>query len=169
MTHCPSSSKTEISPEETRIIGKLPDRWLRMDTMSRQAILEIGRALQDAGITEFPPENCGIIGGSRYGSLATDLAFAESLKDGVAFASPALFGYTLANISLAEAASQFNITGPVFAVLNDEPLAAARKEAERWLQFMPENSFMIYGELDVTPDNDSETVTASFHIQPKIS
>ena len=155
----------EPGPEDLQIIGKLPERWLRMDTMSQQAILAVGRALADAGITSFRPEECGIIGGSRYGSLATDMAYAKSLEDGVTFASPSLFGYTLANISLAEAASQFNVTGPVFCVLDDQPLKAAKKEAERWLTFMPAGSFIIYGELDVIPGDDSEAVTASFYIQ----
>ncbi len=155
----------KLSPEEAAIIGKLPDRWLRMDTMSQRAILGVGRALHDAGISTFPPECCGLIGGSKRGSLATDLAFAQSLEDGVLFASPALFGYTLANISLAEAASKYNITGPVFCVLDNEPLAAAKKEATRWLQFMPANSFIIYGELDVIPKDGEEKVTASFYIE----
>ena len=155
---------SQLSPEEIKIIGTLPDRWLRMDTMSQRAILEVGRALHDAGISSFSPECCGLIGGSKYGSLATDLAFAQSFKDGALFASPALFGYTLANISLAEAASKYNITGPVFCVLDNEPLPAAKKEAARWLQFMPKNSFIIYGELDVIPTDTGEDVTASFHI-----
>ena len=159
----------ELSSADAQIIGDLPERWLRMDTMSQHAVLEVGRALHDAGINQFKPECCGIIGGSKYGSLATDLAYAESLKDGVAFASPALFGYTLANISLAEAASKFNITGPVFCVLDNQPLEAAKKEAERWLTFMPEGSFIIYGELDVIPQDDGEQITASFHIQTRIS
>lgn len=154
----------ELTPHDEEIIGTLPDRWLRMDTMSQHAVLEIGRALRDGKITSFKPECCGIIGGSKYGSLATDLAFTESLQDGVAFASPALFGYTLANISLAEAASQYDITGPVFCVLDAEPLVAAQKEAQRWLQFMPKNSFIIYGELDVIPDGDNEDITAKFYI-----
>ena len=155
----------DLSPEDTEILGDLPERWLRMDTMSQQAVLGVGRALRDAGINQFKPECCGIIGGSRYGSLATDLAYAESLKEGVAFASPALFGYTLANISLAEAASKFNITGPVFSVLDDQPLVAAQKEAKRWLTFMPKGSFIIYGELDVIPGDKGETITAAFYIQ----
>ncbi len=159
------SAPLALSPEESQIIGNLPDRWLRMDPMSQYAVLEVGRALRDAGIKEFPPECCGIIGGSQFGSLATDLAYAASLEDGVAFASPALFGYTLANISVAEAASHYNITGPVFCILDDEPLIASQKEAQRWLQFMPEGSFIIYGELDVIPSPEGEEVTASFHIQ----
>ncbi len=155
----------ELSPEDAHIIGDLPGRWPRMDTMSQQAVLEVGRALQVAGIGPFKPECCGIIGGSKFGSLATDLAYAESLQDGVAFASPALFGYTLANISLAEAASHYQITGPVFCVLDPEPLQAAQKEAERWLTFMPPGSFILYGELDVVPGDHGEQITASFHIQ----
>lgn len=155
----------KLTPKDEHIIGTLPDRWLRMDTMSQHAVLEVGRALQEAGKHDFPPECCGLIAGSKYGSLATDLAFADSLKDGVAFASPALFGYTLANISLAEAASQYNITGPVFCLLDADPLQASKKEAHRWLSFMPKNSFMIYGELDVIPASDGEQITANFHIK----
>ncbi len=155
----------KLSPDETTIIGNLPDRWLRMDTMSQHAVLEVGRALHDAKMRDFPPECCGLIAGSKHGSLATDLTFKQTLQDGVAFASPALFGYTLANISLAEAASQYKITGPVFCVLDTEPLKAAQQEAKRWLRFMPPNSFVIYGELDVIPAGDSEQITATFYIQ----
>lgn len=155
----------KLTPHEEKIIGSLPERWLRMDSMSQHAVLEVGRVLRDAGIDTFQPECCGIICGSRFGSLATDLAFAASLQDGVAFASPALFGYTLANISLAEAASQYTITGPVFCVLDKEPLRAAHTQAQRWLQFMPENSFIVYGELDVVPDGDDEEITAAFYIE----
>jgi hypothetical protein len=160
-----TSHMAEPNPVDLDIIGTLPSRWLRMDTMSQHAVLEVGRALQNAQIDHFKPECCGIIGGSQFGSLATDLAYARSLQDGVAFASPALFGYTLANISLAEAASQYNITGPVFCVLDPEPLQASLKEAKRWLNFMPQGSFILYGELDVIPEGNEEHITASFHIQ----
>lgn len=158
-----------LTQDDERIIGTLPERWLRMDLMSQLAVLEVGRVLRGAGLLDeknklTPDKNAALIIGSRYGSLATDMEYANSLSAGVEFASPALFGYTLANIAPAEAASHYGISGPVFALLDTEPLTAARQEAGRWLPSLGPGGLIIYGELDVIPGGDKAAITSSFHI-----
>lgn len=159
-----------LSAEEQAIIGTLPERWLRMDLMSQVAVLEVGRLLRSLGYLDpgtgkiHPDQASALIVGSRYGSLATDQEYAATLKEGTEFASPALFGYTLANIAPAEAASHYGITGPVFALLDPEPLEAARNEARRWQPYLGQEALIIYGELDVLPARQNPAITASFHL-----
>ncbi|MEN8189252.1 MAG: beta-ketoacyl synthase N-terminal-like domain-containing protein [Thermodesulfobacteriota bacterium] len=129
-------------PGETTlaILGELPERWGRMVPLARGVLVESGRTLQQKGLLEKGRKqneqgrSIGLIGASRHGSLATDQDFARGLKLGYSFASPALFGYTLANIPLAEAANHFGLTGPVYGLLeSDSPLETATEEAHRLL------------------------------------
>ncbi|MEN8257920.1 MAG: hypothetical protein ABFS09_08670 [Thermodesulfobacteriota bacterium] len=159
-----------LNEEEKTMIGELPERWLRMDLMSQVAVLEVGRLLrrhsQLEGTTGKVNKDlvCALIVGSCYGSLATDKEYAATLEDGIEFASPALFGYTLANIAPAEAASHYGITGPVFALLDPAPLEAARTEAQRWHSYLGPGALIIYGELDVIPTPHKPAITATFHL-----
>lgn len=139
------------------VLGTLPQRWGRMDRISRLAVVEVGRALLNCGWQDRHNEQTsnggrgGLIGLTRRGSLATDLAFVETMKEGVALASPTLFSYTLANIALAEAASHYNLTGPVYSVFTDNPTTAGEDEARRWLACDASLDFMIVAEVDVYP------------------
>ena len=87
----------EPAPETLAVIGLTPKRWGRMDRISRLAVVEVGRALREAGLLQDGAGNVvvtgrgGLIGASRYGSLATDLAFAATLDTGLNLASPTLF------------------------------------------------------------------------------
>lgn len=159
-----------LSSEEKGLIGALPERWLRMDLMSQVAVLEVGRVLRPSGHLDSRTNRIkkevksALIVGSRYGSLATDQEYSATLAEGVEFASPALFGYTLANIAPAEAASHYGITGPVFALLDPDPLTAARNEARRWHHYLGDDALIIYGELDVPPAPQKSAITASFHL-----
>lgn len=148
--------RDEPGPETLAIIGVVPKRWGRMDRISRLAVVEVGRVLRAAGLLRDEAEkvvavgNGGLIGACAHGSLATDLAFAATLAGGLDLASPTLFSYTLPNIALAEAASHYGLTGPVYALFSSEP-AEAESEAHRWLdgEFAPE--FMVAGSLDIVP------------------
>ena len=159
-----------LNDNDKAIIGELPERWLRMDLISQVAVLEVGRVLRrENQIDEITGKvrkdtAAALIVGSRYGSLATDQEYAATLKDGIEFASPALFGYTLANIAPAEAASHYGITGPVYAVLASAPLEAARAEAQRWQSYLGADPLIVYGELDVIPGSDRPAISASFHL-----
>jgi hypothetical protein len=141
--------------ETAAILGDIPDRWGRMPPLSRAVVVEAGRVLKnrallksgrrltEAGIT------AGLIGGTRKGSLATDMEFAATLTRGPDLASPALFGYTLPNIPLAEAANHYGLRGPVYAIFDSEnPLSMAVQEAKRLLYIQKDLSLMLACEFD---------------------
>ncbi|NTV14308.1 MAG: hypothetical protein HGA96_10330 [Desulfobulbaceae bacterium] len=128
-----------------------------MDRISRLAVVEVGRALRASGLLrEEAGRLClsgsgGLIGATRYGSLATDLAFAATLAAGLNLASPTLFSYTLPNIALAEAASHYGLTGPVYSLFATSP-EAAEAEARSWLAEEAGVDFMVAGNIDIVPD-----------------
>lgn len=135
-----------------------PPRWGRMDRISRVAVVAVARLLLDRGV--ITPDRArvpdgatvGLIAGSHYGSLATDLAYCAPLPHAPALVSPTLFSYTLANIALAEAASYLALRGPVYSLYcPSDPLSSAVEEAERWLTHSPGIDAIVAGELDLPP------------------
>jgi 3-oxoacyl-(acyl-carrier-protein) synthase len=160
-------------PEILAVLGELPKRWGRMDRISRLAVVETGRALEAAGILRFErglpvtTGQGGLVGVTRRGSLASDLAYAETLRQGPEMASPILFSYTLPNTALAEAASHYGLTGPVYSLFSEEQGTGGRSEAKRWLAEDPKLDFMVAGGLDVYPDSfatNGEVVFVNFKI-----
>ena len=155
----PQQPHDQASLDDTarELLGSLPERWGRMDLMSRTALVEVGLALRAHKMLE--EDSCaleagwtgGLIVGSEKGSLAIDKEYAKTLKDGPGMASPHLFGYTLPNIPLAEAAIQYGLTGPVYSVFVDDPGSGGEAEARRWLDCDDSLDFMVVGELDVYP------------------
>ena len=137
------------------LLGSIPGRWGRMTPLSRLLIVETARILQHHGILACGQrlsdmgKKVGLIGGTRRGSLHTDLAFITTMAAGPGLASPALFGYTLANIPLAEAAVAHGLTGPVYAVFDAEtPLKSAQDEAHRLLSMQNDLDLMLACEFD---------------------
>lgn len=154
--------------ETIALIEQLPDRWGRMPPLCRATLVETGRFLQQHGIIAAgrllnrQGLNVGLIGITSSGSLATDLAFAATLSQGLNQASPALFGYTLANIPLAETANHFGLTGPVYAIIESSanPLQTAILEGKRLLGTQEGISFMLACTFDHIPDlNLSRQIT----------
>lgn len=149
-------AQDEPGPETLAVLGVLPKRWGRMDRISRLAVVEVGRCLRAAGLLGAEPGRLavtgagGLIGAGRFGSLATDLAFAATMAGGLQLASPTLFSYTLPNIALAEAASHYGLTGPVYSLFAGDQ-AAAEVEARGWLAGGGGLDFMVAGLLDIVP------------------
>lgn len=155
--------------ETAALLGEIPGRWGRMPPLCRAVVVEAGRALKDAGLLEngrnmaAKGKNVGLIGGSRKGSLSTDLDFAATLSQNPKFASPALFGYTLPNIPLAEAAGHYGLVGPVYAVFDsNNPFDAARQEAKRLLQMQKDLSLMLACEFDYLDHDGQMKLFATF-------
>ena len=96
-------------------------RFGRMDEFSRLGVSAIGLALKDAGLDAWTAKReVGIVVATVYGCLHTDMAYFETIvPENGAFASPALFSYTLPNCFLGEAASRFGLTGPGY-VINEQ-------------------------------------------------
>ena len=158
-----------LTPENRQILGTVPERWGRMDNMSRATLVEAGRCLREAGLLQDKDADrprsgrIGLIAGSRRGSLAADLAYARSLTAGLDGASPALFSYTLPNIALAEAAIHYRLTGPVFAILSEHPFAEAVAAARQWLTCCDgQLDCIVAGEADVLPGGMEPAITVHF-------
>jgi 3-oxoacyl-[acyl-carrier-protein] synthase II len=97
-------------------------RFSRMDEFSRLGVSAIGLALQDAGLDEWRSKReMGIVVNTVYGCLHTDLDYFQTvMPENGAFASPALFSYTLSNCFLGEAASRFGLTGSGYVVTEQD-------------------------------------------------
>lgn len=137
------------------LFGELPGRWGRMTPLSRLTIIKVGHLLSEqkiitgAGKCVDEGQMIGLIGATRRGSLHTDQAFLETMRQGTGLASPALFGYTLPNVSLAEAAAHYGLVGPVYAVFEKEQLLKkAVEEAELLLKSQVELTHIIACEFD---------------------
>lgn len=153
------------------LLGNLPERWGRMDLMSRAALIETGRVLgEEELLAGHPPQlkngwTGGLIVGTSHGSLAVDMEYASTVKDGPGMASPHLFGYTLPNIPLAEAAIQYGLTGPVFCTVSSNPYEGALQIARQWLHDMPDKQkIMVAGVLDVIRSGKSSEISANFKL-----
>jgi hypothetical protein len=137
------------------LLGEVPNRWGRMNPLSRLLIIETARALYENAIISRGQRlsdqgvKAGLIGATRRGSLHTDQAFITTMAEGHGLASPALFGYTLPNIPLAEAAVAFGLTGPVYALFDTvTPFESAESEARLHLMLQQNLDFMIACEFD---------------------
>ncbi len=155
----------DLAPEDLELLGKLPGRWGRMTPMSRLMIYQVGKILQEQkvvkGFKKCVDEGLviGLIGATRRGSVHTDLAFLESMQQGPGLASPALFGYTLPNIPLAEAATHFGLVGPVYALFDTEQLQRkAVEEAELLLKSQAGLTHMIACEFDHYKDESGSEI-----------
>ena len=157
-----------LSDENRAVLHTVPERWGRMDRLSRAALLSVGRLLQQSGLLDennkVPVEQpIGLIVGTKKGCLSTDIEYSQTLALGPQLASPALFGYTLPNIPLAEAAVHYKLTGPVFSLFAEEPLEEAITTAREWLADSPSPcATIIAGVLDLDPTAESPVITAEF-------
>ena len=135
--------------ETLAVLGTVPGRWGRMPPLSRAMVVETGRILRERSLLSSQTSAntaglIGLIGGTARGSLTPDLDFAATLLAGVNLASPALFGYTLANIPLAEAANHYHLTGPVYAIIDAKtPLDTAVREAGRLIRMQPAFAYIL--------------------------
>jgi len=104
--------------ERSDIFAEPDRRFGRLDDFSRLGLAAITLALQDAGLDSWEEKRpWAIIAASRYGCLATDRAFFDTvIPEGGALASPNLFAYTLSNCFTGEAAIRFGLTGPSYVV-----------------------------------------------------
>ncbi|SDP48847.1 hypothetical protein [Desulforhopalus singaporensis] len=142
--------------------GRLPSRWGRMPLLSRAMIVETGAVLKSHGLMKNGTRLCdngmtvGLVGATRFGSMQTDLAFKKSMTLGPGLASPALFGYTLPNTPLAEAAVIFGLTGPVYAIYHDGDNLheRARLEAESLLDAFANLDWVLACVFDHYPGED---------------
>lgn len=107
-----------------------PQRWsgtaarlARMDRLCALALVACDGALLDGGLSATAPEWNGdrtaIVLGTAYGCHATNEDYYRGLlREGVAGASPRLFGYTLPSSPVGEVSIHYGIRGPATALCN---------------------------------------------------
>ncbi len=108
-------------------------RARRLDRYSSLGLAAIALCLQDARQLIDPQADpqvtpdafpvTGVVAASRYGCLATDVDYFNTLKGEVPTSAPNLFAYTLPGSFLGEAAISFALCGPTLVLadpLNEE-------------------------------------------------
>lgn len=100
-------------PARKQVFEQADMRFGRLDAFSRVGLAALAFCLRDAGQEVWHEKRAiGVIAASRYGCLATDLAYLQTmLPDNGKLASPNLFAYTLPNCFLGEAALRFGLAG----------------------------------------------------------
>ena len=106
-------------------LPEIPSSWVRMDPLSRAAVLLVGLAERASG-SACPAGSKALIGVTRCGSMDVDLSFWKSMSGGAEEASPQLFVLTLPSIPLSQAAIVHGIEGPVFALIPPEDASAGQ-------------------------------------------
>lgn len=121
-------------PTRKTVFEKVDARFGRLDDFSRIGLAAVAFCLRDAEAEEWQEKRAiGILATTRYGCLATDLAYLQTmLPDQGKLASPGLFAYTLPNCFLGEAALRFGLTGNTLIANRQDPsrLSALRMALE---------------------------------------
>lgn len=150
---CPGS--LEI-PTRKQVFEKPDMRFGRLDEFSRIGLAALAFCLRDAGEETWEQKRpIGIVAASRYGCLATDLAYLQTmLPDNGKLASPNLFAYTLPNCFLGEAALRFGLTGNTLVLNQADPtgLAPLRYALEELLWSEQQGILAGVNELAAAPD-----------------
>jgi hypothetical protein len=110
----------------------------------------VSQALQGAG--DIPKPRIGLIGAFFTGSLVYSRRFyADIVRRGQSFASPALFPETVFNSPLSHAAAVHGLSGNVYAMVGDETVwVTALQTATTWLALNRVDAVVVVGaeELD---------------------
>ena len=117
-----TSGPLEI-PTRKQIFSEPDKRFGRLDNFSRIGLAAAAFCLRDGDRDTFSEARAiGIVAASRYGCLATDRDYLETmLPAGGKFASPNLFAYTLANSFLGEVALRFGLGGNSLVLNQHDP------------------------------------------------
>ena len=89
-------------------------KFFKMDRLSRLAFLAAELVLKDKNVNDkYQSEKIGVYIANRASSLDTDRLHQDSIKDRQNyFPSPAIFVYTLPNITIGEIAIKHKLKGP---------------------------------------------------------
>ena len=127
-----SQSKPLVSgpleiPTRKQIFSEPDKRFGRLDKFSRIGLAAAAFCLRDGERDKFSEARpIGIVAASRYGCLATDCDYLETLLPaGGKLASPNLFAYTLANSFLGEVALRFGLGGNSLVINQHDPTQLA--------------------------------------------
>ncbi|MFT4094682.1 MAG: hypothetical protein QM640_13715 [Niabella sp.] len=83
-------------------------RFFKMDTLCKLGTLAADSLLKEADISQYQPEDVGIVLSNSNASIEADIKYFESSKT---FPSPSLFVYTLPNIVIGEISIRYGCKG----------------------------------------------------------
>ncbi len=97
-------------------------KFYKMDALCRLGFVAAELLLKDTDLSQFEPNEIGLIIINKSSSLHTDVAYQNSIKD---IPSPATFVYTLPNIVIGEICIKNNIRGESLFLVDEEYNPAA--------------------------------------------
>ena len=164
----PLCSGTLEIPTRKQIFAEPDKRFGRLDAFSRVGLAAITFCLRDAGEEQWNEKRpIGIVAASRYGCLATDIDYLETMMpEGGKLASPNLFAYTLPNCFLGEAALRFGLTGNslILNQLDDTMLNAVRFALEELAWSDQQGMLAGICDLEFPTEDESTDVPGSLFL-----
>lgn len=150
-------------PTRKQVFAEVDKRFGRLDDFSRIGLAAITFCLRDARAESWQEKRpIGIIAASRFGCLATDLAYLETMiPAGGKLASPNLFAYTLPNCFLGEAALRFGLCGNSLLLNQFDPAQLAALHYALDELAWGENEALLAGVCDLPFPGDEAESTPS--------
>ncbi|MBQ7498542.1 MAG: hypothetical protein IJU00_12055 [Selenomonas sp.] len=114
--------KGQPSPLEFSL-GLPPSKVRRAPRLVKMAVAAAHQALEDAKIPDCTGEDIGTVLSTSYGTVESNVIFAESVVDAVpSLASPAVFPYTVPNSCLGQVCIVHGLQGPSTMLMGGDAL-----------------------------------------------
>ncbi len=142
-------SFSEFAKQVYKEKDMLYPKFFKMDKLCKLAILASEFLLEDSKIDASIKENMGIVLSNRSASLDTDRRYQETItnKDNY-FPSPAIFVYTLPNITIGEISIRHQIKGENVFFVSDDFNEALLEQYTTSLMMNKKSSYVLCGWID---------------------
>ncbi len=120
--------------ERFRALESPDPKFFRMDDLSKLAYVAAAELLNNKNLKEkYTPDQIGIVLTNRSASLDTDRRHARQIEINGDEASPAVFVYTLPNVSAGEVSIRHKIQGESTFFISNDPNATTAEDYARML------------------------------------
>lgn len=138
-----------------------PDmKFFKMDNLSKLAYVAAGELLKNANLKEkYSPDEIGIVLANRSASLNTDLHHLRQIEMNGDEVSPAIFVYTLPNVSAGEVSIRHKLQGEITVFIQDSPDTAFVEEYAQLLLRRGYLKAVVYGWCDLLEENFNAEIT----------
>ncbi len=136
-----------------------PDmKFFRMDDLSKLAYVAVGELLRSADLKEkYDTDEIGMVLANRSASLDTDRRHLEQIEKNGDEVSPAVFVYTLPNVSAGEVSIRHKIQGETTFFIENDPADPFTENYARMLLNGGYLKAVIYGRCELSgEDFDAE-------------
>ena len=150
----------EMIRERFRMLDSPDMKFFRMDDLSKLAYVAAGELLRGAGLTEkYRPDEIGIVLANRSASLDTDMRHLEQIEQNGDEVSPAVFVYTLPNVSAGEVSIRHKIQGETAFFIQDDPDNAFTEQYARMLLRRGYLKAVIFGRCELLGEDFGAEMT----------